>query len=255
MARTRSQWSDWAKARRIKPWIAKVPIRRLRGINRRRRPLSGEWFRFRFRFRVRVVRASERARRSCVGVCGGSVSQRWASEWWDVLLPWPSRPGRGFVFLRFCCVWIVFCFLHTDRCYLWFVFVLLCFWCYVHCFSIVFHRMAIIRCYMCVCFLCSFLFLILCASVSRLASQTGHQLLLYVCFVCFSCVFWCCVHGFFDWFCRQATSCCSVFFFVFDAMCMICLIGFAHTLPFVQISTYNRNIWSQQIISTAVLSR
>ena len=30
-------------------------------------------------FRVRVVRASERARRSCVGVLEGSVCQRWGS--------------------------------------------------------------------------------------------------------------------------------------------------------------------------------
>ena len=51
--------------------------RRSRGINRRRRPLIGKSVSV--SFRVRVVRASERARRSCVGVWEGSVCQRWGS--------------------------------------------------------------------------------------------------------------------------------------------------------------------------------
>ena len=100
--------------------------RRLRGINRRRRPPIGKSVSV--SFRVRVVRASERARRSCVGAWEGSVCQRWGSEWGEV---WLRRVLRFFVFCRLF-AWVLSVF-HRLRCYLCgffgsFVFLMLCAW-------------------------------------------------------------------------------------------------------------------------------
>ena len=95
--------------------------RRLRGINQRSWPPIGKLVSV--SFRVRVVRASERARRSCVGEWERSVCQRWASKSWDVLRPVVC--GRGvfdamfMVFFTFShglllCSWVFWSFLVFD---------------------------------------------------------------------------------------------------------------------------------------------
>ena len=102
--------------------------RRLSVINRRRRPPIGKLVSV--SFRVRVVRACERARRSCVGVWVGSDCQRWGSP---LTFPPSAAPAVVVAFAFLMLYSWVLRFFGTDCCYAHgffylFLFLMVCSW-------------------------------------------------------------------------------------------------------------------------------